>query len=464
MPEQSKPAALTGRTAAIEEVGSASGLISITANLPPEKMQAGISAMLALGQSASVSLRGNSDTIISAISKLGPDVDVVSAQISLKKAAVGPSKETSLRGVHRLFDLRSVVAFGACERLVNNAERASLVIDLLKWCAGSRVPVTTIPAVPAESDLKWLSSRKIDSLHDLRSGHFSKYQSLYDRVWKIQRDCAREIVQALLADGIDVTVLKGAELQSRWFDDRAINLMADIDLLVQRSDLQAAKAVFYSRGYRQQAPDNERQCLIDRDIAAIAEVEARHYELAPFSIQIELSLTSSELEVARKIQAHPLWIWNDRAVVIVEFDVHHGIATDVDATELLSCRQKSALGVGQALSDTTNLWFTIGRYYSEVALHGKRSLRDLAFICPLAVRGSIDWDRLILDAARYELRPPLYYLLTFVSELSGGHIPEDALAALSPDRGSRLRDWGWLIPSLLELVEPFPRIIPVGTP
>ncbi|MGA8890144.1 MAG: nucleotidyltransferase family protein [Anaeromyxobacteraceae bacterium] len=51
------------------------------------------------------------------------------------------------------------------------------------------------------------------------------------------------------AAGIEVAVLKGADLAERVYDDVSLRPMADVDLLVRRGDLERASALLRSKGY-----------------------------------------------------------------------------------------------------------------------------------------------------------------------------------------------------------------------
>lgn len=94
--------------------------------------------------------------------------------------------------------------------------------------------------------------------------------------------------------------------------------------------------------------------------------------------------------------------------------------------------------------------------YTEVALHGRRSLRDFAYMAPWIASGTIDWEVAISATHQYELRPALYNYLWLLDELSGHSIHTEASDELVPLKGSRQRDWGRQLDSLFDTVDPFP--------
>ena len=108
------------------------------------------------------------------------------------------------------------------------------------------------------------------------------------------------------------------------------------------------------------------------------------------------------------------------------------------------------------MSPADHLWFITGRYYNEVAMHDKRSLRDFVYIIPILVNSHIDWEIILQSASDYNLRPSLYYYLFFLNQLlSGRYIPIEVIDKLSPANGSRSRDWGWQLDKLFDRVECF---------
>jgi hypothetical protein len=101
------------------------------------------------------------------------------------------------------------------------------------------------------------------------------------------------------------------------------------------------------------------------------------------------------------------------------------------------------------------VWITLTRYYNEVALLGKRYLRDFAYIIPILKNEAIDWDVVLSANRSYELHAPLFYYLNFLRSL-GACVPEAVLAETSPLRSERLRDFGWQLGKLFDVLEPSP--------
>jgi hypothetical protein len=138
----------------------------------------------------------------------------------------------------------------------------------------------------------------------------------------------------------------------------------------------------------------------------------------------------------------------------MEIDIHHNVAIDTNAGPLLQRAVNSSCLQGQTLSDSDHLWVNCSRYYNEVALFGKRTLRPLVYTAPL-LYGRIDWDIVLASAREHELSASLYYPLRILEAITRTVIPREVLSALNP-RLSSGRDFGWQLGPLFEFVEPFP--------
>jgi hypothetical protein len=275
-------------------------------------------------------------------------------------------------------------------------------------------------------------------------------------VWALQRAAASQILHAASDEGVFTVVIKGSEVLNRYFQSRGLSFLNDIDILVAREDIQAIKRLLYANGYAQHLFNSERQALLPRDIREIADIEANHYELAPFNRLEPINLTEDEAAFVREWNWHPIWPIGDRYFAVMEFDVHYGVAFDVEGTEFFPRCEASSFGAGHAMSEADQLWFITSRFYNEVGASGKSTARDLAYVAALMTGGRIDWSVIVSAAERYDMRPSLYYYFLFVDWITGAKvIPADVIDALRPSRGSRARDWGWQVAKLLGADEQF---------
>lgn len=232
-------------------------------------------------------------------------------------------------------------------------------------------------------------------------------------------------------------------------------MFIDVDILVRREDVQEAKAVLYRLGYLQSYFDHQTFRLVPRDVQQIGEVEAVHYELAPFRKGISGDCPDEYREALASRAEAPAYVRDGHLTVVVEIDLHHNVATDTNVEQLFMRAVPSSSFNAQTLSAADHLWLNCARFYNETALFGKRSLRPLAYTAPL-LRETIDWDVVIGTARDLELSASLYYPLRTLMELTGRQVPAEVLDRVNPRTRLCERDFGWQLGPLFGFVEPFP--------
>jgi hypothetical protein len=308
----------------------------------------------------------------------------------------------------------------------------------------------------AKTVLDELHRARIDSLYYLASDTTAVEQRIYDKIGRAQRDAAAHLLGEFDREETPCVLFKGTELNARYFEGHAMHLSLDVDLLVARHDVQIAKKVLYGAGYRQGDVDPETLQLNDADVVEVAALEHEHYELFPFKKVIDIQVDPEEAACVRSLKKRIVWMSEERCRVLLEVDVHHNVAVNVEPEPLFERAVPSALGAGLTLSAADHLWFTASRYYTEVAVHGKDHLRDFAFLVAHLARSIVDWDVVLAAATQYENRPALYYYLTFVDSLAGRRIPGEVLRELEPLRGPRSKDYGWQLAKLFRVMDPSP--------
>lgn len=73
---------------------------------------------------------------------------------------------------------------------------------------------------------------------------------------------------------------------------------------------------------------------------------------------------------------------DDRFLLVIEIDVHHGIASDVESESFFERAVPSVHGVASTMSPTDHVWVVTSRLYNEVSLYGMNSLRSFAYVLP----------------------------------------------------------------------------------
>ena len=302
--------------------------------------------------------------------------------------------------------------------------------------------------------VEWLAQRKIDSLLYLGDRNPRPRQRLYDLVWARQRDAAEQIARALSTSSIPVIIFKGADIVSRYFGTHAIGFLDDIDILVPKECLDEVAETLKSLGYCKSIIKRG-PLLVDWKDDELDQVESGHYELAPFWKMEEVQL-DSEL-IGALTRRTPLWMSSNGSWFVgLNIDLHHGVATNVPGTPFFERSRPSVFPDAAAMNASDLLWLTVSRYYTEVALNGKRSLRDFSYVLSLLSREEIDWDVVLRAQSMYSLGAALHYYLAFAERIFPGVVPCDVLDSTNPRVDSSRFDWGWQLEQLFSVGAPFP--------
>jgi hypothetical protein len=207
-----------------------------------------------------------------------------------------------------------------------------------------------------------------------------------------------QILGALGRGGIPVIVLKGGYLAQVVYESPALRTMGDLDVLVQREDLDRTAAVLAGMGY---APLYE----------GVEEVDyTRHHHLRP--------LAGPE---GVRVEIH----WNI---------VRPTPAVDVDLDGLWGrARGFRLAGVeAQALApEDLLLHLCLHASFSHKFRVGLRACWDILEVTRRHA-DTIDWEELVRRARQWRVDRYVYLTLRLVRELLGADIPQEATTALEP--------------------------------
>jgi hypothetical protein len=235
------------------------------------------------------------------------------------------------------------------------------------------------------------------NLHRLhvRDPLMGRLRGIYRLAWyenHVLFDETRPMVAALEAEGIATLVVKGVPLTFTYYRNPALRPMADIDIVVRRSDARRALALLENLGWRR----NERSS--DEDF------EYRH------ALQL-FGPKDRELD----LHWHLLYEANDDAA-----DEHFWSAA----------RPFDFAGVATRMLDPTDALL-------HVVIHGvrwnaeppTRWIVDALTIMRETDR-PLDWDRMLAFANRWRLTHRLGLGLAYLAERRGASIPVDVLTRL----------------------------------
>jgi hypothetical protein len=334
-----------------------------------------------------------------------------------------------------------------------------VAVELLRRRAGGA------PLLPDEAltergyeHLPDLVRKRIDGLYFLTLGVDHPLQRLYQVYWDVQERETRAVLAELQELSVEAAVIKGLELGARYDRCRPVGLRADVDLLLPVAELWKAKKVLYGRGYVNGVYLPAFRAFGHDDPREVGQFEAVHYELMPFRRAYRVELDEEERELARRFTGY-FHIHDDESLAIAEFDVHHGLMEGLDISAMRERLVPSALGIGRALAPADHLWFTLHRYYVEVATGSKRNLRPLAWIAPMVADPQVDWDLVVAHALAQESTAPCFYWLSFFEHIAPGAVPAAVLDRLRAGHLESRRDLGWQLGKLFDTIDGPPSLV-----
>lgn len=332
----------------------------------------------------------------------------------------------------------------------------AVALELLRRRAGAEPRMTAAQLRDAgDRHVSALVRKRIDSLYFVACEVNHPRQRLYQALWDVQVREARRIIAAICELGVEPVVIKGVEVGARYDRHAAVGERADIDLLVGCDELWKVKNVLYGHGYMQGHYQRETRTWVPVEHLQQLRHETAGYELWPFRRAFAVTeLDDAVVDEARR-NAN-FCVEDDVVLAFVKFDVHHNVLFDFDVLPLFERSIPGGLGVGRALCPADHLWFSIVRYYFEVATGRKRALRGLAWIAPMVRDPDVDWSLLVRTAIDHRATAPCWYWLTLFRQLGARTIPDTVLHELAAHHGDSHRNWGWQFERLLELEPEFP--------
>ena len=335
---------------------------------------------------------------------------------------------------------------------MGNSSWRQEALRAILWSLGRQA----LDQLPADEVLEALRLKRVDAPFYYGGEGDSVALKVYRKAWSLQCAAIERFGSAFSSAGLRPILFKGAPLIQANNSGRPLGLLADIDVVVPRQSLVDAMAILYSNGLKPGELNKETGRLDPADIESIALVEAGHYQLPPFRAVQPVQLDADELRWIGERDAKPLHVLGGVGLFVLEVDVHHRTASDVDLEPFMDRLVASPFAGYAALEPADHLWTLLVRYYNEVALHGKTTLRELIYCGLLIGAGGIEWRHLIAACDEYRTHPACYYLLRFFHSLAPDLVPGDVVETLRVGLRSCLRDFGWQLGKLFDFVEAMP--------
>lgn len=258
---------------------------------------------------------------------------------------------------------------------------------------------------------------------------------------RLQRKITREIGDLFAAQGIEYCLLKGAAISLRYHAEPERRCGSDIDILVQKSDLNRASAAVEMLGFKKAEFDKRNRTFLDADIKLRSAVESKHYQLGFLAQIFEVrGISNAEARgLARSAVNHgyPTPVEGDTAFLPLMVDIHHALSLDIEGETILAEKEPVYRDGGHVLFTPSQPWIAFhsifklyweaGRKYGD----GFHHLVDLLYV--LTEFESVDWERLLGLLERYELRAAGYFVLDRLVGFGWFAIP--------PFVSSRLQKW-----------------------
>lgn len=283
--------------------------------------------------------------------------------------------------------------------------RSAQRMALLREAYGYRLGNGSGP--PACGDLsiqKWFERRELGSLFSPLHEGGTSFSAACSFLWRIQCDALENLARAI-GDDISYAFFKGADVTRRYFPEQPIGFMDDIDLLVAEEHAEDLIAVLYSLGYRRLIRD-ESGHYSRMPYSAITSMEARHYELVPFVLGLNVQVPEHLLQPLARHARDTFGISELGAFVYVKIDVHLKPVLDICADDLLQNAERfqSSSATFSHVADSDYMWLLPGKYYAEVMWHKKTSLRELFYLGHIAKGGRVDWVHALRRARQHGLQ------------------------------------------------------------
>jgi hypothetical protein len=335
-------------------------------------------------------------------------------------------------------------------------QRAALRI-LAKSGLVGRLSPETKRALADESlpHLAFLKKKGLDGLLSMLCDVPLPLVQLYEKVWNAQRANLVSLIKELAKRDLNILITKSAEHIETLFHSRPLRFRGDVDILVPRDKLQKTKRALLELGYTQSLFDTNRGQLVAADEGEISAYEKDHYNLRSFAKLERINLLDYPYAVEESWTS-PLLIRNGEGICVIAVDVSCGLDRRTDPAPLFDRAVPSTFPGAMTFSPEDHLWTSAALYYFQLFSEPSPRLDRMAAIVAMVNSRKMDWNIILETAERLQVRPSLFYIFHFVEKLLPGPIPLDLLAALDPRKGTRLRDFGWLLPKAFDALDPFP--------
>lgn len=287
-----------------------------------------------------------------------------------------------------------------------------------------------------------------------------------DRIWRLVNDMQFEELNSLAAafgsQGIDIAILKGADLMMSVYPSDLARTMWDIDLLIRPTCIPETSCIMAEHGFveaREVHPGRlwiEPISSTERSSYLIGPQQelppcmrfARAPELTPYVDTVRWLLDTGRA-------ADTFSVIGDEVFVLLKVGIHHNLAPQLRLTDVWwDARAVTLLNgaVVSALNGTCLTWYLASKFYRECMIGGFARLIQLLDLVAVVKHfyDVIEWSVVVECARRYGIEAPLFYTLSHLNDVLDRRVPGSIIELLDPSRNEcgRRQDWGDFVPRL----------------
>jgi hypothetical protein len=260
---------------------------------------------------------------------------------------------------------------------------------------------------------------EVPGLEELRWDYLGRMRRYRDQEREL-----RALLQVLQEAGVEPLMLKGGDIRHRLYDDPVSRPMGDVDLFIPHADLEKVRGIVKKQGYT----------VAPRDMDRGSDFNARFlweetYTSTGGALALDLHWEIRKMGAYYRLPYAPL---RERAMV-----------RDTDGVRALVLCPEHLL--------------------MNLSLNALEELEEAGILKILDIhlalnRLPINWDLFLEDAAAFDIRGPMFWMLQEMEKLRPGEVPAavlQALAAYAPGWWEKLilrRDQGSLLAGFLAAV------------
>jgi hypothetical protein len=312
-------------------------------------------------------------------------------------------------------------------------------------------------APPVDTDIALLGSRGLRGLYFMHQQEVPSAIARDRAIWAHQRTALLQLLDAADRRGIPMHVFKGAQICEKYFGSIPLGTKGDVDIIVPPDAEKATRTLLGDLGYIQADFDTNTLQLVPCGRETLDKHEKNNYTLKSF-VRLE------KIEWAGRGDgpygfSSPTMNSKEFGQLLMNVDVAIGLDSSIDCTQLFARATPSAFGIGKALSVEDHYWYLCSVFYLKMFMF--KSKVQLGQLCEIGIllareHKAMDWDYLLHRANLHDLFSPLFYLTSFLDELTNLNLPQQILTQFDPRRGTRNRDFGWQFPKIFGLLDAFP--------